>query len=58
VNYYWEQLWDDYRLCVAMGIFIAVEYCRGSGVELVNVWLPMLERALTACEDLKCAGLW
>jgi hypothetical protein len=57
-NYPWEQLWDDYRLCVAMGIFIAVEYCRGSGVELVNVWLPMLERALTACEDLKCAGLW
>ncbi|MBL8046063.1 MAG: phosphotransferase [Anaerolineales bacterium] len=57
-DYAWEQLWDDYRLCVAMGIYIAVEYCRGSGAELVNVWLPMLQRALTACDDLQCGELW
>jgi hypothetical protein len=51
-DYAWEQLWDDYRLCAAMGIYIAVEYCRGSGAELVNVWLPMLQRALAACDAL------
>src|SRR5262245_6795777 len=30
-NYAWEQLGDDYRLCVAMGLYIATEYCRGEG---------------------------
>lgn len=57
-NYTWEQLLDDYRLCAAMGIYIAIEYCRGSGAELVNVWLPKLQRALTACDDLKCGEVW
>lgn len=52
-GYNWDQLWDDYRLCVAMGVYIAVEYCRG-GVnhDTQWVWLPMLQRALTACDDL------
>lgn len=57
-GYAWEQLFDDYRLCVAMGIYIAVEYCRGSGAELVNVWLPMLQHTLTACDDLQCGEVW
>lgn len=58
-HYAWEQLWEDYRLCVAMGVYIATEYCRG-GVNdrWIPVWLPMLQRALTACDDLKCAELW
>lgn len=52
-GYTWERLWDDYRLCVAMGIYIATEYCRGEGgARLVHTWLPMLQRALTACDDL------
>lgn len=51
-NYSWAQLLDDYGLCAAMGLYIAIEYCRGSGAELVDVWLPMLQRALTACDDL------
>jgi hypothetical protein len=52
-GYDWDQLWDDYRLCVAMGVYIAVEYCRG-GVNRDTqwVWLPMLQRALTAVDDL------
>jgi hypothetical protein len=55
----WEQLWDDYRLCVAMGVYIAVEYCRGHYNEDTQwVWLPMLQKALTACDDLHCAELW
>jgi hypothetical protein len=58
-GYSWEQLWDDYRLCVAMGVYIATEYCRGGVNEATQwVWLPMLQRALTACDDLDCSKLW
>lgn len=58
-GYSWAQLWDDYRLCVAMGVYIAVEYCRGGINESTQwVWLPMLQRALIACDDLNCAELW
>ncbi len=54
-----EQLWADYRLCVAMAVYVAVEYCRGGVNERwVPVWLPMLQRALTACEDWDCPALW
>lgn len=58
-GYSWEQLWDDYRLCVAMGVYIAVEYCRGSINPATQwVWLPMLQRTLTACDDLNCSELY
>jgi thiamine kinase-like enzyme len=58
-NYTWEQLSDDYRLCAAMGIYIATEYCRGEGgARMVDVWLPMLQRSLTACDDLGSRALW
>lgn len=56
-GYAWEQLWDDYRLCLAMGVYIAVEYCRGGVNQSTQwVWLPMLQKALTACDDLNCAS--
>ncbi len=58
-DYTWEQLFDDYRLCAATGVTIAVEYCRGGINERQqHIWLPMLQRALTACDDLHCADLW
>lgn len=58
-GYSWQRLWDDYRLCVAMGVYIATEYCRGGVHEYwVPVWLLMLQRALTACDDLNCSELW
>ena len=58
-NYVWEQLFDDYRLCAAMGVYIATEYCRSAvGARLVTIWLPMLKRALIACDDLECDALW
>lgn len=58
-DYAWQQLYDDYRLCVAMCIYIAVEYCRGGINERwVHVWLQMLKNALTACDDLECKSLW
>jgi hypothetical protein len=58
-GYSWEQLYDDYKLCVAMGVYVATEYFRG-GVKSpwVSTWLLMLRRALTACEDLHCSELW
>jgi len=58
-GYSWEQLMDDYRLCVAMGVYIATEYCRGGINERWRpVWSQMLRRALTACGDLNCRELW
>lgn len=58
-DYAWERLWDDYRLCVAMCVYIATEYCRGGVNERwIPVWLPMLQRSLTACDDLDCKALW
>lgn len=58
-DYSWEQLYDDYRLSVAMAVYVATEYCRGGINERwILVWLPMLQRAMTACDDLDCSELW
>jgi hypothetical protein len=52
-DYPWLQLLADYRLAVALCITIPIEYCRGGVNERwVPVWLPMLQRALTAADDL------
>lgn len=58
-GYTWEQLYDDYRLCAAMGVYVATEYFRG-GVDgkWTSFWLLMLRRALTACDDLDCSDQW
>lgn len=58
-DYSWEQLFDDYRLCAALTVTIPVEYCRGGiFTRKQHIWLPMLRRALTACDDLRCTQLW
>lgn len=58
-GYTWDQLYEDYRLCVVMGIYIAVEYCRGGVNEpWTHVWLPMLQRTLTAIDDFNCQSTW
>lgn len=58
-GYAWQRLVDDYRLCVAMGVYVAVEYCRGGINERwISAWLTMLQRSLTACDDLDCYALW
>jgi hypothetical protein len=57
-GYSWQQLWDDYRLCAAMGVYIAVEYSRdGVKEEAVRYWLPRLQRSLAACDDLDVLSL-
>lgn len=58
-GYGWDQLWHDYRLVVPMAVYVAVEYCRGGlNKEWAWLWMLMLQRALTAVEDLDCAALW
>ena len=58
-DYSWQQLFDDYRLCVAMCVYVATEYCRGGVNERwAHVWPAMLQRSLTACDDLDCRALW
>jgi hypothetical protein len=58
-GYPWKRLYDDYRLSVAMGVYIATEYCRGGVHEQMRwLWMSMLQRSLTACDDLDCSELW
>ena len=54
-GYSWQQLLDDYRLCAAMGVYVAAEYCRGGVNERwVHAWLPMLQRVF---DGLRRSGL-
>lgn len=58
-DYCWQQLYEDYKLCVAMSVYVASEYFRGGVNGLwVSTWLLMLRRALTACDDLDCNKHW
>ncbi|MCB0257001.1 MAG: hypothetical protein KDI55_25055 [Anaerolineae bacterium] len=58
-GYSWERLFDDYRLCASMGVYIATEWCRGGPhLSMAHIWMPMLQRSLTACDDLECSALW
>lgn len=58
-DYRWGDLYDDYRLCVAVCVYVATEYCRGGINERwVHAWLPMLQRSLTAVDDHNCKELW
>lgn len=58
-DYSWDQLFEDYRLCVAMGIYVATEWCRGNFSQRhFDIWMPMLQRTLTAIDDLNCSNLW
>jgi hypothetical protein len=58
-GYSWDRLFDDYRLAVAMCVYVATEYCRGGvNKQWIRVWLTMLQRSLTACDDLDCSELW
>jgi hypothetical protein len=58
-GYSWEQLYEDYKLCVAMCVYVATEYFRsGENSQWVSEWQLMLQRALTACDDLDCSDQW
>lgn len=57
-GYTWEQLWDDYRLCLMMCVYVATEWCRTElRLDTHQYWMPMLQRTLTAADDLQCMDL-
>lgn len=54
-GYSWDQLYDDYRLCVALTVPVAVEYMRDGGDPDWNEFrYGLVQRTLTACDDLGC----
>jgi hypothetical protein len=54
-NYSWEALQEDYRLMLAILIFVVVwDQTAGSGK---NYWLPKMTCLLAAYEDWNCAAL-
>lgn len=57
-GYSWERFYDDYRLCVLLGVTIAVEYMRDGGDPDWNWFrLGIVKHALTAVDDLGCQQL-
>ena len=58
-DYSWEQLWHDYRLSAVICVYVATEWCRGSlNLDGMPRWMSMLQKTLTALDDLDCAALW
>jgi len=54
-NYSWEQLWNDYRLCVLRKLFHpAWQWATGHHP---NIWWNHLERVMIAYDDLHCGEL-
>lgn len=54
-DYSWEQLWNDYRLCVIRKLFHPA-WQWDTGHE-PNIWWNHLERVMLAYEDLECREL-
>ena len=58
-GYTWEQLFNDYRLCVALMVPVAVEYMHDGGDPDWNEFrFGLVSRTLTACDDLRCEQLF
>jgi hypothetical protein len=54
-DYSWDELWNDYRLCVIRKLFHpAWQWATGHHP---NIWWNHLERVMTAYEDLHCREL-
>ena len=57
-GYTWPQLYDDYRLSVALMVPVAVEYMRDGGDPDWNEFrCGLVQRTLTACDELACQQL-
>ncbi len=51
-GYSWTQLWEDYRLCLPMGIYCAVEFCKHGVDEPMRArWMSLLDRSLAVLEE-------
>lgn len=52
VDYSWDQLWQDYQLCLVMGVYNAVEFCKkGIDEAMRGRWQSLLTRSLAALEE-------
>jgi hypothetical protein len=58
-DYSLEQLWDDYRLSIPIAVYVGTEWCRGHyNADGFSRWMAILQRSLTAIDDLECDNLW
>jgi len=58
-GYTWDQLFDDYRLSMAMNVYVAVEWCRGGvNEQWKHIWMGLLRKTMTALDDHNCYELW
>lgn len=58
-GYSWEECRQDYRLCIAHGVYVAVQWGENED-ELKNMkwlWEKQLRRSMTAFHDWKCEEL-
>lgn len=58
-DYSFEQLWQDYRLCVAQNLYTCAHWCTDTDdiVKMRWVWLPKLQKVMAAYRDLRCDEL-
>jgi hypothetical protein len=59
-GYTFDQLTQDYRLCIAEAIAVAIEWCvlEEDRERMRWLWSTQLRRALTAYDDLCCDEIW
>ena len=58
-DYSFDELLSDYRLCAAMSVYVATEWCKdGANEDMVDLWRSLLHRTMTAVDDLECQALW
>jgi len=59
-DYDWVQLVQDYRLCAVQSLYVPTMRCvlKESREKMKWVWLPQLQKAMTAFFDLRCSELW
>lgn len=59
-GYTWEQLIYDYKLAAIQSIYVAIEWCvfDEQRQKMKWVWLPQLQKSMTAFFDLQCSDLW
>ena len=59
-EYAWSQLVRDYRLCAVQSVYVVTVRCvkQEERMAMRWVWLPQLQKTLTAFSDLNCRELW
>lgn len=60
VDWPWDLLWDDYRLCIAEALMVAIEWqvLEADRERMRWLWERELQWATTAFDELGCEALW